>query len=110
MRMNFKGTHDFNKDFKRLSKKYKSLRKDLELFKKIVTKFPLGKGRHFTIVTKTESMKIVKARFFCLYLKRDSLRIIYAFSEKKEEIEFIELYFKGDKNREDKDRIENYFN
>jgi hypothetical protein len=56
---------------------------------------------------------IVKARLFCQSLKRNSLRIIYAYIEKSAEIEFvgiefIELYFKGDKEREDAERIKRY--
>lgn len=106
--MNFNSINDFTKDFKRLSKKYKSLPDDLLEFKKIISKFPLGTGRHFIILTSTETIKIIKARLFCRYLKGSSLRIIYTYCETKQVIEFIELYFKGDKNREDKKRIKQY--
>jgi len=36
------------------------------------------------------------------------LRIIYAYCENKHMIEFIQLYFKGDKENEDHNRIKNY--
>jgi len=41
-------------------------------------------------------------------LKGSSLRIIYAYYEEDQNIEFIELYFKGDKENEDRDRIATY--
>jgi len=106
--MNFSETNVFSKDFKRLSKKYKSLPDDLFEFKKVILKFPLGTGKHFVILTATETVKIVKARLFCRYLKGSSLRIIYAYNVDKQRIEFVELYFKGDKENEDRKRIKNY--
>jgi len=36
------------------------------------------------------------------------IRIIYAYFEKEDAIEFIEIYFKGDKENEDKKRIKKY--
>ena len=56
----------------------------------------------------TESLCIVKARLFCRYLKGTSLRIIYSYFEQEQKIEFIELYFKGDKDNEDRERIKEY--
>jgi hypothetical protein len=37
------------------------------------------------------------------------IRIIYAYYEKEDVIEFIEIYFKGDKANEDKKRIIKYY-
>ncbi|GAH23033.1 unnamed protein product, partial [marine sediment metagenome] len=42
------------------------------------------------------------------YLKGSSLRIIYAYCENKQKVEFIQLYFKGGKENEDNNRIKNY--
>jgi len=113
--MNFRNTREFDKDFKRLSKKFKTLNDDLFEFKKILNKFPLGIGKHFNIITKAGSIYIIKARFFCRSLKKKDLRIIYAYIENYHVleligIEFIEIYFKGNKENEDKQRIKNYFN
>lgn len=105
--MNFNESNEFTKDFKRLSRKYKSLPDDLFEFKKIILKYPLGTGRHFAVLTESQVVKIVKARLFCRYLKGSSLRIIYAYCEPKQVIEFIELYFKGDKENEDWSKIKN---
>lgn len=106
--MNFNEINDFTKDFKRLFKKYKSLPNDFSEFKKIVSQIPLGTGRHFIVLTNTGEIKVVKARLFCRYLKGSSLRIVYAYHEKKQMIEFIELYPKNEKEREDNERIRNY--
>ncbi|KPJ56150.1 hypothetical protein AMJ49_05570 [Parcubacteria bacterium DG_74_2] len=106
--MNFNETDEFSKDFKRLSKKYRSLSDDLLEFKKVVSEIPLGAGKHFAMLTATETVKIIKARLFCRYLKGSSLRIIYAYCEAKKMIEFIEVYPKSEKEREDRQRINNY--
>ena len=108
--MNFNEINYFTKDFKRLSKKYKSLPEDLLEFKKVISKFPLGRGKHFIILTTTETVKIVKARLFCRYLRGSSLRIVYAYFEAKQIIEFIEIYPKSEKEREDQVRIRDYLN
>ena len=106
--MNFSETDGFSKNFKRLSKKYKSLPDDLLEFKKIVTKLPLGGGKHFVILHIQEKVKIVKARFFCRYLRGASLRIVYAHRENEAIIDFIELYFKSEQVNETKSLINNF--
>ena len=106
--MNFNELPEFTKECKRLAKKYKSLPNDLQEFRNVVSVVPLGNSKHFNIVTQTESVKIVKARLFCRYLRGSSLRIIYAYIEDKKRIEFIEIYFKGNKKNEDRERIRQY--
>jgi len=111
--MNFKTTIEFQKDFKRLSKKFRSLDSDLDEFKKILNEAPLGIGKHFNVITKTGYLYIIKARFFCKSLKKKDLRIIYAYIENHQIIEmvgidFVEMYFKGDKENEDRERIKDY--
>ncbi|MFH1896019.1 MAG: hypothetical protein ABH814_00900 [bacterium] len=106
--MNFSQIPPFSKEFKRYAKKYRALNKDLGNFKKVVAFSPCGTGKHFNIITVGEGKVIVKARLFCRSLKGSSLRIIYAYCKKEETIEFLELYFKGDKSNEDKTRIGNY--
>jgi len=106
--MNFNETDEFSHDFKRLSKKYKSLSDDLLEFKKVVSEFPIGISKHFTVLIERETVKIIKGRLFCRYLKGSSLRIIYAYCESKHRVEFIQLYFKGEKESEDRNRIKNY--
>ena len=105
MKMNFKNTTEFQKDFKKLLKKFRSLDEDLNEFKKVLNEEPLGIGKHFNVIKKTDSLYVVKARFFCKSLKKKDLRIIYAYSLG---IDFIEIYFKGEKENEDYERIKEY--
>ncbi|NOY35535.1 MAG: hypothetical protein GXP44_01280 [bacterium] len=54
-------------------------------------------------------MKIVKAHLACRALRNNHLlRVIYSYFEREQRIEFIELYFKGDKENEDRERIKEY--
>ncbi|MFH1714437.1 MAG: hypothetical protein ABH831_02500 [Candidatus Nealsonbacteria bacterium] len=108
MTINFNELPEFVKECKRLAKKYKSLPNDLQEFRNVISVVPLGNSKHFNIVTQTESVKIFKARFFCRYLKGSSLRVIYAYIEEQKKVEFIEMYFKGDKENEDRERIKEY--
>ena len=108
MTMNFDELPEFQKELKPLAKKYKSLPDDLQEFCNVVSAVPLGNSKHFNVITQTEVLCIVKARLFCRYLKGSSLRIVYSYFEQKQRIEFIELYFKGDKENEDSDRIKEY--
>ena len=106
--MNYRQSSSFTKELKQLSKKYKSLPKDLGEFKNILSAIPAGHTKHFTHLNKNELCVIIKARLFCRYLKGSSLRIIYAFHFQTNEIDFIEIYFKGNKANENKDRIKAY--
>jgi len=106
--MNYKATQKFEKDLKKLCKKYSSLDEDLEEFKKVLNSFPLGKDKHFAVLKDYKGTKVAKARLFCRTLKGSSLRIVYAYQEQSEVIEFIELYYKGSQTREDSQRIEDY--
>ena len=108
MTITFNELPEFSKEFKRFSKKYKSLLNDLVEFKRIVSVIPLGNSKHFNVITRNEQCAIVKARLFCRYLKGSSLRIIYAFHCQSCKVEFIEIYFKGDKENEDRERIKKY--
>jgi len=106
--MNFDELAEFKKECKRLGKKYKSLNSDLQEFRNVVSVVPLGNSKHFNIITQNESLCIVKARLFCRYLKGSSLRVIYAYFEQEQRIEFIEVFFKGNKENEDRNRIKEY--
>lgn len=113
-KMKFKNTIEFQKDFKKLFKKFRTLDKDLVEFKKVLNESPLGIGKHFNVIAKKDFVHIVNARFFCESLKKKNLRIIYAYIENHQiiemvGIEFIEIYFKSDKENENRERINNYF-
>ena len=104
----FDALAEFEKEFKRLFKKYKTLDDDFEKFKKVLLTTPTGVGKNFVIIHSSSTIKIVKARMACRALRDRSLRIIYSYFEQEQTIEFIEIYFKGEKENEDRDRIKAY--
>lgn len=111
--MNFKETSDFKKDLKKLVKKYQTLPKDFNELKEIyLTNLPQGNGiKHWNLLHKSESFEIYKMRMQCDSTKGKSFRIIYTYNFKNKQIEFIEfieIYFKGNKESEDKNRIKVY--
>ncbi len=113
--MNFDELPEFQKECKRLNKKYKSLlndihgfKSDLQNFKDIISITPSGNSKHFNIITRNEQCAVIKARLFCRYLRGSSLRIVYAFHCQNCKVEFIEIYPKSDKANEDRERIKKY--
>jgi len=110
---------EFDKDFKKLAKRFKTLNDDIETFinKQLKLTHKLGidnKGVVHISDLGIEIPKIYKAKkFACKALKgrggMSGIRIIYAYYESEDVIEFIEIYFKGDKANEDKKRIIKYY-
>jgi mRNA-degrading endonuclease RelE of RelBE toxin-antitoxin system len=106
---------EFEKDFKKLLKKFRTLEEDFETFIKTELNLfhKLGKDNKgvFPICgLKIESPKIYKAKkFACRSLKgkgvQSGIRVIYAYYEQEDKVELIEIYYKGDKENEDKERI-----
>ncbi len=105
MMMNFNELPEFQKEFKQLGKKYRSLPNDLREFRKVVAVIPLGNSKHFNIIAQTETICVLKVRLFCKCLKGSSLRIICAYCERERRIEFMEVYFKGNKPNENSARV-----
>jgi len=99
---------EFEKEFSKLFKKYRSLAEDLKKFEKLVEINPTGVGKNFTIIHNSEKVKIVKTRLACKSLRDRSMRMIYAYHDDKVIFVYIELYFKGDKANEDRERIKEY--
>ncbi len=108
MTMTFNELPEFKKERKRLARKYRSLSEDLREFQNVVSVGPLGNQKHFAVIARGENLHIVKARLFCRYLKGSSLRVIYSYFEQEQRIEFIEIYYKGDKENEDRHRVKEY--
>lgn len=110
---------EFEKDLKKLSKKFCTLESDLNNF--IKTQLQLyhklkmdNKGIFEISGFGFDYPKIYKAKkFACKSLKgtgsRSGIRVIYAYYEKEDKIEFIEIYYKGDKKNEDRERIVKYY-
>ena len=104
----FNQTSEFQKDFKRLLKKFRSLSSDLKDLEDVIVSLPTGSGKNFTILHSSENLKIVKTRMVCKTLRDRSVRVIYAYHSNLITFMYIEIYFKGDKENEDRERIEKY--
>lgn len=106
---------EFEKDFKKLSKKYRTLEDDLETFinTQLQSFHKLKQDNRGVLPISALGIsypKIYKAKkFACRSLKgkgiASGIRVIYAYYEKEDIIEFVEIYYKGDKVNEDKGRI-----
>lgn len=99
----------FLRDIKHLSKKYPSLSRDFEELKIVLLQYPRGRGeKHWNRIYESDIVAIYKTRLVCASLRSDSLRLIYSYLPTEERIDFIEIYFKGDKENEDRKRIKDY--
>ncbi len=110
---------EFEKDFKKLLKKFQSLEEDLETFidkqLNLYHKLKIDNGGILEITgLGIENPKIYKAKkFACRSLKgrgvQSGIRVIYAYFSDADRIELIEIYFKADQENEDKQRIKTYY-
>lgn len=125
--MEFDELDEFKKDLKKLCKRYKSLKDDLEIIKKVLKVNPDARPPFsFNIDGLGITDCIIKIKkIACKSLKgkgvNTGLRLIYAHYEKRvedvygveteldEKIIFVELYHKNDKANENKERILKYF-
>ena len=109
---------EFKRDTKRLLKKFKTIEDDLGIFieKQLFLYHKLKKDNRgiFQITgLPIGNLKVYKAKkFACKSLKgrgvQSGIRVTYAYDEEKDKIVLIEIYFKGDKANEDKERILEY--
>lgn len=110
---------EFEKDLKKLVKRFSSLEEDLGTFIKVALnayhKQKLDSNAIFHISDLgISSPKIFKAKkFACKSLKgkgaQSGIRVIYAYRDEEDWIVFVEIYYKGDKESEDRERIKSYF-
>jgi len=110
---NFQQTLEFAKDLKKLSKKYRTLGRDFCQLKELyLTESPRGNGtKHWNLLHKNDCIEIYKVRMHCDATKGKFFRVIYAYHLKTQSIElieFIEIYFKGNKENENRGRIDEY--
>ena len=109
---------EFEKDIKRLLKRFKTIEDDLEIFIEkqlfLYHKLKVDNRGIFQITgLPLENPEVYKAKkFACKSLKgrgvQSGIRVIYAYDEEEDKIVLIEMYFKGDKANEDKQRIFEY--
>lgn len=109
---------EFEKDLKKLSKRFASLEEDMQVFVKVAMNMLHKQNIDSQAILQISDLgihspKMYKAKkFACKSLKgkgaQSGIRVIYAYDEDKDSIEFIEIYYKGDKEHEDKKRILKY--
>jgi len=110
---------EFTRALKGLLKKYSTLESDIDTFINTVLKvYHKGKIPVSAVVQISNlgiaSPLIYKVRkFTCKSLKgkgaASGIRIIYAYYEEEDTIEFVEIYYKGIKKNEDRKRILKYY-
>ena len=114
--MNFEELNEFQKDLKKLLKKYRTLKDDLKDVEKILKVKPEARPPFSfqidNLGLKTCVIKVKKIA--CRALKgrgvNSGLRLIYAHFLEEDKIIFIEIYHKNDKENEDRQRIIDNFN
>ena len=110
---------EFEKDLKKLLKRFKTLEEDLENFVNaqlnLYHELRIDNGGIVKIqgFPQREGVEVFKARkFACRSLKgkgvQSGIRIIYAFRVKEDFVHLIEIYYKGDQENEDRGRITRY--
>lgn len=111
----FEEIDPFKKDFKSLLKKYKSLKDDLDVVKKVLEVLPDARPPFSFRIDNLgiENCVIKVKKIACKSLKgngvNSGLRLVYAYFKDDKKIVFIEIYHKNDRENEDRDRIMNYF-
>lgn len=114
--MEFETLPEYDKDLKKLLKKYRTLISDIEDLKKILNIRPHahppfsfrigGIGVETCIIIK---VKKITSDSFKGRGSNSGLRLIYAYFPEKQKIIFIEIYHKNEKENEDRARIRKYF-
>jgi mRNA-degrading endonuclease RelE of RelBE toxin-antitoxin system len=109
----------FERDMKRLLKRYRTLESDLQICigNQLKLYHKLGKETGGTVQIShldIETPKIYKVlKFACRSLKgkggESGIRLIYGYYDKEDKVVLIEIYYKGDKENEDRDRIVKHF-
>lgn len=110
---------EFDKDLKGLIKRFKTLEEDLNIFVEkelfLYHKLHIDNRAIFPITgLSIKDIKIYKAKkFACKSLKgkgvQSGIRVIYTYLEEKDAVELIEIYYKGDKENEDRERISRHY-
>jgi len=118
MRVRYIEAVSFQKTFKKLLKKYPSLRDDLEVAKvNAIELFHLSKIDNKSVfritgITPADIESYVVKKFACKSLKgsgvQSGIRLTYIYLPKLQEIVLIEIYHKNTSDIEDKSLIQEY--
>jgi mRNA-degrading endonuclease RelE of RelBE toxin-antitoxin system len=116
--MRYESLPPFDRDFKKLLKRFRTLNEDfatlkqyhIETFHNMNIKGDDPVEIQYACGESFKSYKIKK--FACKSLpgrgKQSGLRVIYVYQSDKKLITFIEIYFKADKENEDKRRLKEF--
>ena len=118
-KIKYEETDKFTREFKKMQKKFKTLADDLKtLQKSAIELFHLMNIDNNGIleiqgVGNTNELKFFKIKkFACQSLPgrgvRSGLRLIYAYFPGEQRIVFLEIYFKANKENEDRKRISDF--
>lgn len=124
--MNFDQAPEFQKELKRLGKKWLSLSDDIEYVKPRIESLYVSRDDQDTnlrqyradffagktaaiIAAPSDDMEAIKMRLDVASLGRnDKVRVVFVAVRSRNSITFIELYAKNEKDREDTKRIKKY--
>lgn len=111
----FENLDEFEKDVKKLKRKYRTIVDDLEVVKKVLNIQPNERPpfsyriNELGIKTCVIKVKKIASKSFKGRGVNSGFRLIYAHFEKENRIVFIEIFHKKYKEIEDKNRILKYF-
>ncbi len=110
---------EFEKDKKKLLKRFRTIDEDLDNFINVQLKLFHKLGidnnalEHISDLGINEPKIYKVKKFACKSLKgkgvQSGIRIIYSYFENDDRIEFVEIYYKGDKEKEERDRIKRLY-
>jgi hypothetical protein len=113
--MIFEELGEFKGDVKGLMKRYRSIHEDLLVVKQVLSVYPDARPPFsFRVNGLTSETVIIKVKkIACKAIKgkgvNSGLRLTYAHIKNENRIVLIEVYHKGDKEGEDRNRILKYF-
>ena len=110
---------EFEKEIKKLKKKYRTIEQDLKVLIQYSLNLFLKEDKNNRGVVRVSDLgieypEIYKVReFACRAIKgkrnRTGIRVIFAYHRNEDKIEFMEIYMKSEKAVEDRARIKEYY-
>lgn len=113
MEIEFIDDNNFSKNLKKYYKKYLSIYNDLEIFKQVLKDRYKSENinniisKHTNILIEQDNIYIIKDRLMSKSLKGSSMRIIHIYQKSCNKVIFLELYYKGDKENENRELYQN---
>ncbi len=101
---------EFERDLKKLLKRFHSLEEDLTTFEKVLRLNPRSPQWPRISNLGLEYPEVYKVtKFACKSLKgrgaKSGIRLVFAYFPDKDLVEMVEIYFKADDEKEDRQRI-----